>query len=110
MNLSGYWLPTLASLAVSGFTPLASASADDCQFNLSQPLLDYGLMNRALRPDSAPERNLGQRQLSLSLNCSHPTDMSLFIGPWPRLPNVFTLLNAAAIRSVFAKRCWMVNR
>jgi len=94
MNLSGYWLPTLAFLAVSGFTSLASASADDCQFNLSQPLLDYGLMNRALRPDSAPERNLGQRQLSLSLNCSHPNDMSLF----------YRALAATAERFHFAER------
>jgi hypothetical protein len=73
-----YCLPSLTLLALSAVTTFASASTDDCQLNLSQPLLDYGLMNRALRPDSAPERNLGERQLNLSLNCSQPTDMSLF--------------------------------
>lgn len=78
MNLSRYLLLTFAPLALSGLAPLASASPDDCQFNLSQPVLDYGLMNRAIRPDSAPERNLGARQLSLTLSCSQPIDMSLF--------------------------------
>lgn len=78
MNLSRYLLLTFAPLALSGFTPLASASTDDCQFNLSQPVLDYGLMNRAIRPDAAPERNLGVRQLSLTLSCAQPIDMSLF--------------------------------
>ncbi|NUT76541.1 DUF1120 domain-containing protein [Pseudomonas sp. C1C7] len=76
MNLPRFLLLTLASLAFGGFVP--EANADECQFNLSQPVLDYGLMNRAIRPDSAPERNLGERQLSLSLNCSTPGDMSLF--------------------------------
>lgn len=75
MKLSRYLLLALTS---SGFTPLALALPDDCQLNLSQPDLDYGLMNRAIRPDSAPERNLGERQLSLSLSCSKPVDMSLF--------------------------------
>lgn len=75
MNLTR---PLLLSLALSNFTPLAWATADDCQLNLSQPLLDYGLMNRAIRPDSAPERTLGERRLSLSLSCPQPVDMSVF--------------------------------
>ncbi|MGE8150671.1 DUF1120 domain-containing protein [Pseudomonas vancouverensis] len=78
MNLSRSLLLALAHLTLGGLTPFAWASTDDCQFNLSQPLLDYGLMNRAIRPDSAPERNLGERHLSLSLSCSAPIDMSLF--------------------------------
>ena len=78
MTLSRYLLLTLAPLALSGFTPLASASTDDCQFNLSQPVLDYGLMNRSIRPDAASERNLGERQFSLTLSCAQPIDMSLF--------------------------------
>jgi hypothetical protein len=65
-------------MALGALPSLAEASADDCQLNLSQPVLDYGLMNRAIRPDAAPERNLGQRQLSLNLSCSQPIDMSLF--------------------------------
>ncbi|MCW8275291.1 DUF1120 domain-containing protein [Pseudomonas sp. PCH199] len=78
MKLSRYLLVTLAPLALSVFTPLAWATDDNCQFNLSLPVLDYGLMNRAIRPGSAPERNLGERQLSLNLSCSKPIDMSLF--------------------------------
>jgi hypothetical protein len=94
MNPSRYWLLALAPFALSGYPAFASAATDDCQFNLSQPVLDYGLMNRALRPDSAPERNLGERQLSLSLNCSQPTDMSLF----------YRALAATAERFHFAER------
>jgi hypothetical protein len=75
MNLSRLLLATVVPLA---FTPLAWASTEDCQLNLSQPVLDYGLMNRAIRADSAAERNLGERRLSLTLTCSTPTDMSLF--------------------------------
>ncbi|TVT81291.1 DUF1120 domain-containing protein [Pseudomonas sp. H3(2019)] len=78
MNLSRYLLLTLAPLPLSGFMPFAWALADDCQFNLSQPVLDYGLMNRAIRPDTTPMRTLGERRLSLNLSCSQPVDMSLF--------------------------------
>ncbi|WP_433736995.1 DUF1120 domain-containing protein [Pseudomonas putida] len=78
MNLSRCLLVTLAPLVLSGFTPLTWASADDCQLNLSQPVLDYGLMNRAVRPDASTERNLGERHLSLTLSCSAPVDMSVF--------------------------------
>lgn len=94
MNLSRFLLVPLALIAQSGFTPSALASTDECQLNLSQPMLDYGLMNRAIRPDSTPERNLGERQLSLSLNCSHPTDMSLF----------YRAMAATATRFHFADR------
>ncbi|WP_460121156.1 DUF1120 domain-containing protein [Pseudomonas sp. S2_C03] len=78
MNLSRSLLVLLAPLALSGFTPLASASAENCQLTLSQPVLDYGLMNRAIRPGIAQERHLGDRRLSLTLNCPAPVDMSLF--------------------------------
>lgn len=92
MNLSRYSLLLLAPLALSGFTPLAWA--DDCQFNLSQPVLDYGLMNRAIRPDAAPERNLGERRLSLNLSCSQAIDLSLF----------YRAMAATAERFYFAER------
>ena len=66
----------LAPLMSSGWT--SQAMADECQFSLSQPLLDYGLMNRAIQPNGGQERNLGVRNLSLSLSCAQPTDVSLF--------------------------------
>jgi hypothetical protein len=78
MTLTRFPLLTLAALALSGFTPFASASTDNCQFNLSQPVLDYGLMNRAIRPDAAPERSLGERLIGLTLSCAQPIEMSLF--------------------------------
>lgn len=94
MNLSRYLLLTLAPLALSGFTPLAWALPDDCQLNLSQPVLDYGLMNRAVRPDLAPERNLGERHTNLTVSCSQPTDMSVF----------YRAMAATAQRFHFAER------
>lgn len=63
-----------------GLVLLGSAAwgAEECQLNLSQTQLDFGLMNRAVMFTPAPERLLGERRLSLTLNCPHPTDMSLF--------------------------------
>lgn len=60
---------------------LLSANAwgmEDCQLNLSQAELDFGLMNRAVALVPAPERLLGERRISLTLNCPQPTDLSLF--------------------------------
>ncbi|WP_242171480.1 MULTISPECIES: DUF1120 domain-containing protein [unclassified Pseudomonas] len=53
-------------------------AADECQLNLSQAQLDFGLMNRAVALAPAPERLLGERRISLTLNCPQPTDMSVF--------------------------------
>ncbi len=53
-------------------------AVEECQLNLSQTQLDFGLMNRAVALVPAPERSLGERQLSLTLNCPQPTDMSVF--------------------------------
>ncbi|WP_179179499.1 DUF1120 domain-containing protein [Pseudomonas sivasensis] len=53
-------------------------AADECQLNLSEARLDFGSMNRAAQHDSAPQRLLGERRLSLTLNCAQPRDMSLF--------------------------------
>lgn len=78
MKLSRFLMTTCALLALAAVTPSSFAAGEDCQFNLSQPVLDYGLMNRAIRPDAGPERHLGERRLSLNLNCATPTDMSLF--------------------------------
>ena len=52
--------------------------ADECQLNLSESVLDFGLMNRAVALVPAAERLLGERRLSLTLNCPNSTDMSLF--------------------------------
>ncbi|MGX5796842.1 DUF1120 domain-containing protein [Pseudomonas sp. ArH3a] len=60
---------------------LLSASAwgaEECQLNLSQAQLDFGLMNRAVALAPAPERLLGERRISLTLNCPQPTDLGVF--------------------------------
>ncbi|WP_308583122.1 DUF1120 domain-containing protein [uncultured Pseudomonas sp.] len=56
-----------------------TAQADDeCQLNVSESRLDFGLMNRAAQRDSAAQRLLGERHLRLTFNCPRPTDPSLF--------------------------------
>jgi len=78
MKLSHPLLLTLGTLMLSALTPQARALADECQLTLSQSVLDYGLMNRATRANTPGERSLGERRLSLNLNCPQPTDMTLF--------------------------------
>ncbi|NMX61252.1 DUF1120 domain-containing protein [Pseudomonas sp. WS 5059] len=51
---------------------------DECQLNISESLLDFGQMSRLAQNDSAPQRLLGERRLSLNLNCPQPSDMSVF--------------------------------
>ena len=55
-----------------------NAWADECQMNLSEPTLDFGLMNRAVAGIPTAERLLGERRLSLTLNCPNASDMHLF--------------------------------
>ena len=78
MKLSRPLLLTLGTLMLSGLTPQAWALTDECQLTLSQTVLDYGLMNRPIRANTAAEQPLGERRLSLNLNCLQPTDMTLF--------------------------------
>jgi hypothetical protein len=78
MKLSRPLLLTLGTLMLSGLTPQAWALADECQLTLSQPVLDYGLMNRAIRANAPAEQPLGERRLGLNLNCPQPTNMTLF--------------------------------
>lgn len=66
----------LAALLI-GLAGQAQAQ-DQCQLNLSESLLDFGLMSRLAQHDSAPQRLLGERRLSVTLTCAQPTDMSLF--------------------------------
>lgn len=51
---------------------------DECRLNISEPVLDFGLMKRLAQHDAAPQRLLGERRLSLNLNCPQPADMSVF--------------------------------
>ena len=51
---------------------------DECQLNLSETAVDFGLVNRAVPQTLAAEHLLGERRLSLTLNCPNPTDLSLF--------------------------------
>ncbi|OPA92766.1 hypothetical protein BFW87_16700 [Pseudomonas fluorescens] len=67
--------PVLLSL---GLLLGANAWGDECQLSLSETVLDFGLMNRAVALVPSAERLLGDRRLSLTLNCPNPTDMSLF--------------------------------
>ncbi|MBO0491818.1 DUF1120 domain-containing protein [Pseudomonas sp. Marseille-Q1929] len=68
--------PVLLSL---GLLVAANAwGSEECQLNLSETTLDFGLMNRAVALVPTAERWLGERRLSLSLNCANPADMSLF--------------------------------
>lgn len=77
---TGHTLKLTLCLALLGLgaLPTKQAQADDCRLTLSQAQLDFGLMNRAIHLTQARERLLGERRLSLTLNCAHPTDMSLF--------------------------------
>ncbi|AZP73497.1 DUF1120 domain-containing protein [Pseudomonas poae] len=68
--------PAVLSLAILLFS--VAANADECQLNLSESRLDFGLMNRAVALVPSAERLLGERRVSLTLNCPHPVDMSLF--------------------------------
>ncbi|MDY7535268.1 DUF1120 domain-containing protein [Pseudomonas sp. Bout1] len=70
-------LMSICLLVLAG-ADVALAQSDDCRLNLSEPHLDFGLMNRAIHRPSGSEIALGERFLSLSLNCQKPTDMSIF--------------------------------
>ncbi len=56
----------LAALLLCTGTALAQ---DDCRLDLSESRLDFGLMNRAVASAPAAEHLLGERRLSLTLNC-----------------------------------------
>ena len=51
---------------------------EECQLNVSEPLLDLGLMSRLAQNDSAPQRLLGERRLSVTVSCPQAEDLSLF--------------------------------
>ncbi|WP_338491168.1 DUF1120 domain-containing protein [Pseudomonas trivialis] len=70
------WKSVLLSLAV--LLGANAWGADECQLNLSETVVDFGLMNRTVAGGPAAERLVGERRLSLTLNCPNPTDMSLF--------------------------------
>lgn len=68
---------TAALMVFIGLAGNAQAE-DECRLDLSESRLDFGLMNRAIPQTPAPERLLGERRLSLTLNCPQPGNMSLF--------------------------------
>lgn len=77
MNLvPSFWMAACALALLGAVAP--QASANTCQLNLSEPLLDFGLMNRAARNPSAPQWLLGERRISVQLNCPQAQDMTLF--------------------------------
>ena len=67
-----------AVLSVSLLLGANAWGMDECQLNLSETRVDFGLMNRSAAQGTAAERLLGERRLSLTLNCPNPTDLSLF--------------------------------
>lgn len=51
---------------------------EECQLNVSEAQVDFGLMSRLAQHDGAPERLLGERRLSVNVNCPQAEDLSLF--------------------------------
>lgn len=70
-------LQRLAILLLLGMASSAQA-LDECQLNLSESLLDFGQLSRTARHNPAGQQLVGERRLSLTLNCPQPTDLSLF--------------------------------
>jgi hypothetical protein len=78
MKLSHPLLLVLGTLMSNVLAPQAWAFADECQLTLSQPDVDFGVVNRALHTPASQELTLGVQRLSLNLSCSQPADMTLF--------------------------------
>ena len=73
-------LPRLHHLSLWLLIGIAGSAhgLEECQLNLSEPSVDFGLMSRLSQNDSAPERLLGERRLNLTFNCPQAGDLSLF--------------------------------
>lgn len=67
-----------ALLSVSLLLGANAWGMDECQMNLSETAVDFGLVNRVVAQGSAAEHRVGERRLTLTLNCPNPTDLSLF--------------------------------
>lgn len=68
---------------------LLSSSAwalDECQLNLSESRLDLGQMKRVAVLTPNAEQLLGERRISLTLNCPNATDLSVFLRGLPAGP------------------------
>ncbi|NWC94505.1 MULTISPECIES: DUF1120 domain-containing protein [unclassified Pseudomonas] len=70
-------LQRLTAILLLGIASSAQAM-DECQLNLSESLLDFGQLSRTARHNPAGQHLVGERRLSLTLNCPQPTDLSLF--------------------------------
>lgn len=73
-------LPRLHHLSLWLLIGIAGSAhgLEECQLNLSEPSVDFGLMSRLAQNDSAPERLLGERRLNLTFSCPQADDLSLF--------------------------------
>ena len=72
MGLKAAWVSASLLLVTNAW------GMDECQLNLSETAVDFDLVNRAVAPAQAAEHLLGERRLSLTLNCPESTDLSLF--------------------------------
>lgn len=64
----------LAALLLTG----AAQAQDDCRLDVSESLLDFGSIRRVIDPAPGPERLLGERRLSMTLDCPQSSDLSVF--------------------------------
>jgi type 1 fimbria pilin len=70
-------IPVLA--AALAYSSQAQAQTADCTLALSTPTIDFGTLNRAtLNQAVRGAVSMGQRSLSIQINCDQPTDMTLF--------------------------------
>lgn len=72
MGLKAAWVSASLLLVTNAW------GMDECQLSLSETAVNFGLVNRAVAPAQAAEHLLGERRLSLTLNCPESTDLSLF--------------------------------
>jgi len=59
-------------------TATGAQALEECQLNLSETVLDFGQLSRIARHHQAGQQLIGERRLSLTLNCPQVMDLSLF--------------------------------
>ncbi|UVL64268.1 DUF1120 domain-containing protein [Pseudomonas sp. B21-032] len=68
----------VATILALAWAPAAWAASDDCAVSISQPLIDYGVLNRTTLKPLAGELPLGVRNLVLNVHCPRPQPITLF--------------------------------